>query len=97
MRTTKTILVAALLAGLSATAQAGSFGKPCTTEPEDKWMTLGAIEKIVNDHGYTVAKSKLKNGCVELYARDSQDNRIEFFIDPATGNPVGVDWKNPTR
>jgi hypothetical protein len=60
-------------------------------------MTLEGIEKIVKDHGYEIAKSKMKNGCAEIYARDKQGVRVEFFIDPATGNPVGTDWKNPTK
>lgn len=58
-------------------------------------MTIEAIEKLVKDHGYEVAKSKMKGTCAEVYARDTkQGTRIEFFIDPATGNPVGTNWKN---
>lgn len=83
--------------GMATNAEAGGFGKPCTTEPKEKWMALEAIEKIVKDHGYEVAKSKLKNACAELYVRDAQGVRIELFIDPATGNPVGSDWQNPTK
>jgi hypothetical protein len=93
------MIAAALLAGLSAaalsgTAQAGSFGKACTTEPQEKWMSLEAIQKIVTDHGYEIAKSKIKDSCVEVYARDKQGTRVELFIDPTTGTPVGADWKN---
>ena len=58
-------------------------------------MTIEAIEKLVKDHGYEVAKSKMKGTCAEVYARDKeQGTRIEFFIDPATGNPVGTNWKS---
>ncbi len=88
------IATTALLA-FAATASAASFGKPCTSEPEAKWMTLDAIRKIIEDHGYTVAKAKMKGTCAEVYARDADGKRIEFFIDPATGNPVGTDWKAP--
>lgn len=91
------IITAALLAGFSGSALAESYGKPCTTEPNAKWMTLGAIEKIVKDHGYEVAKSKMKGTCAEIYARDTDGKRIEFFIDPATGNPAGTDWKTPEK
>lgn len=84
-----------MLAGLASSAMAESYGKPCTTEPKEKWMTIEAIEKLVKDHGYEVAKSKMKGTCAEVYARDKeQGTRIEFFIDPATGNPVGTSWKN---
>jgi hypothetical protein len=47
-------------------------------------------------NGYEIAESKIKDGCVEVYARDKQGTRVEYFIDPATGNPVGADWKNPS-
>lgn len=88
------IVTAALFLSLaSSSAGAAGLGKPCTTEPESKWMSKEAIEKIVTDHGYTIAKSKMKNACAEVYARDKQGNRVELFIDPVTGNPVGTDWK----
>ncbi|WP_045834980.1 PepSY domain-containing protein [Hyphomicrobium sp. 99] len=92
----KTVLITtALLVGLASNAMAESYGKSCTTEPKEKWMTIEAIEKLVKDHGYEVAKSKMKGTCAEVYARDKeQGTRIEFFIDPATGNPVGTNWKN---
>lgn len=89
-----TMTIAALLAGLSATAHAANFGKPCTTEPKEKWLSLDAIEKIVKDRGYDVAKSKLNGTCVEVYARDKDGKRIEFFVDPATGIAVGSERKS---
>ncbi len=89
----KFILATAILMAFSASAFAESFGKPCTTEPESKWMTLAAIEKNVKEHGYEVVKAKMKASCAEIYARDTDGKRIEFFIDPATGNPVGTEWK----
>jgi hypothetical protein len=94
----KTFLIAtALVAGFASQAAAESYGKPCTSEPKEKWMTLEAIEKIVKDHGYDVAKSKMKGSCAEIYARDKDGKRIEYFIDPVTGNPVGTVWKAPDQ
>lgn len=93
----KMMIAAVVLAAFSGSAFAESFGKPCTTEPKEKWMTLDAIEKIVKDHGYEVAKAKMKDTCAEIYARDTDGKRIEFFIDPATGNPVGTEWQAPSK
>lgn len=93
----KLIITAALLSTMSGVAMAESYGKPCTTVPQDKWMTLEAIEKFVKDHGYEVGKSKMKGSCAEIYAKDTDGKRIEFFIDPATGNPVGTEWKAPAK
>ena len=91
------IIATAVLAAISGSAMAESYGKPCTSEPKSKWMTLDAIEKMVKDHGYAVAKAKMKDACAEIYARDTDGKRIEFFIDPATGNPVGTEWKAPAK
>lgn len=33
---------------------------------------------------------------VEVYVRDKQGMRVEFFSDPSTDTPVGGDWKNPS-
>ncbi len=92
------LAIAAILASLATGAGATGFGKPCTTEPVEKWMKVEAIEKIVADHGYTVLKTKLKSSCAEVYARDKDGTKVELFLDPVTGNPVGVDggptWKN---
>jgi hypothetical protein len=89
----KYLIAAAALATLSGNVYAESFGQPCTAAPQAKWMTLDAIKQNVVDHGYTVAKAKMKGTCAEVYARDTDGKRIEFFIDPETGNPVGTEWK----
>lgn len=89
----KIIIATAFLTACSASAFAESYGKPCTAEPESKWMTLDVIKANVKDHGYEVVKAKMKGSCAEVYARDTDGKRIEFFIDPATGNPVGTEWK----
>jgi hypothetical protein len=92
----KRILIAtAAVLAYATTAAAGSFGKPCTTEPKEKWMSLDAIQKIISEHGYKVAKAKMKGTCAEVYALDTDGKHIEFFIDPATGNPVGTTLKAP--
>jgi hypothetical protein len=93
----KVLIATALVIGFSATAEAESYGKPCTATPKEKWLSIEALEKIVSDHGYTVAKSKFKGTCVEVYARDKQGQRVELFLDPATGNPADAGWANPTK
>lgn len=90
----KILIATALLAGLSGAAFAESYGKPCTSVPKDKWLSIEAIEKIVADHGYQVGKSKIKGTCAEVYAKDTKGARVELFIDPATGNPAGSTWPN---
>jgi hypothetical protein len=88
----KLILATALLAAASSTAFAEGYGKPCTAEPKEKWMTVDAIEKLVKEHGFEVRKTKIKASCAEVYVVDKQGKRQELFLDPATGNPAGSDW-----
>lgn len=71
-------------------AEAGSFGKPCTSEPQARWKTIEEIETVVAERGYSVAKSKFKSACAEIYARDKDGKRVELFVDPATGTILGV-------
>lgn len=89
----RTLIATLLLVGLSGAVFAEGYGKPCTAEPKEKWMTTEALEKIVKDHGYEVRKSKVKNACAEVYVVDKKGARHELFLDPATGNPAGSDWQ----
>ena len=92
----KTLLTSAAIGMLLATsAWAGNPSGPCTTEPKDKWMKIEDIEAFVVKHGYVVLKSKIKDSCVELYAKDAKGQKVEFFIDPATGFVVEADQKRP--
>lgn len=74
---------------LAPAASAGSLGKPCTSEPQAKWMPLPALEKKVAEQGFTVRSSKIKKACAEVYAIDAKGAQVELFIDPATGTIVG--------
>lgn len=76
------------LAAASA-ANAGSLGKPCTSEPQAKWMPLPALEKMVAGQGFTVRSAKIKKACAEVYAVDAKGAQIELFLDPATGAIIG--------
>lgn len=90
---TKIALSALLIALGSTAAFAEKSSKPCTSEPKDKWLKIEAIEKIVADHGYKVAKAEFENACAEIYARDAAGKRVELFLDPVTGNPADGAWK----
>ncbi len=88
----KALISAAALATLVAAAgiaEAGSFGRPCTTSPEAGWLSAEALKAKVEALGYKVEKSKVKNACGEFYVRDAKGAKSELFVDPATGDIVG--------
>ena len=83
------LLTAALigLGGISA-AQASSLGRPCTAEPQDRWLSLDALKAKAESKGYKVQKAKLKAACGEIYALDVNGARTELFLDPTSGEIV---------
>lgn len=85
------IVALAIAAALAAplTAEAGSFGRACTSAPQSEWLTLEALQAKVTAMGYKVQKGKLKNGCGEIYTIDKDGNRVELFVDPTSGAIVG--------
>lgn len=75
--------------GFASSAQAGSLGRPCTSAPENQWLSIEELTAKVEGLGYTVKKGKLKNACGELYAIDKNGSRAELFVDPTNGQVVG--------
>ncbi|HEY6023987.1 MAG TPA: PepSY domain-containing protein [Pseudolabrys sp.] len=84
----------ALIAGFVAPAQAGSLGRPCTTAPQNEWLSLAALQSKVEAAGFSaqndwvVQKTKLKNSCAEFYVTAKTGARLELFVDPATGTII---------
>lgn len=81
--------VAAILA-TAATAHASSLGRPCTTAPENQWLSIETLQSKVEALGYKVRKAKLKKACGELYTIDKSGNQVELFVDPTDGKIVGT-------
>jgi hypothetical protein len=86
---TSAFVIAVVVLGMTSSAQAGSFGQPCTTAPQSQWLSVDELQRKVEGLGYRVQKAKLKQSCGELYARDKSGNRVELFVDPASGKIVG--------
>jgi len=83
------IALAIAVLGLASSAQAGTLGRPCTSAPENQWLSIDELRAKVEGLGYTVKKAKLKNACGELYAIDKNGSRAELFVDPTNGQVVG--------
>jgi hypothetical protein len=83
--TTSVILIGLVAA---SAAQAGSFGKPCTSAPASQWLSIDALKAKAEAQGYKVQKAKLKAACGELYALDKNGARTELFVDPTSGEIV---------
>lgn len=86
---TRTAILAAMLLTTATLANAGSLGRPCTTTPQNQWLSLDALQAKVEALGYQVRKAKLKAACGELYTIDRNGGRVELFVDPTSGAIVG--------
>lgn len=89
MRTFAFLMFAAVLAGATSAAEAGSLGRPCTTAPQSQWLSIEALQAKVEGLGYQVRQAKLKKACGEIYALDKTGARVELFVDPTSGDIVG--------
>lgn len=86
----RTIIIAALVSGSVgvAAAQADSLGRPCTSTPESKWLSVDVLKAKAEALGYQVKKAKVKDACGEIYVIDKSGARAELFVDPSTGDIV---------
>jgi len=89
MRKITLLATAVVMLSFVTTAGAGGLGRPCTTAPQAQWLPMQTLQAKVEALGYRVQKSKLKNACGEIYARDRNNNRVELFVDPTSGKIVG--------
>lgn len=83
------LAIAVMMLDAMTSTQAGNFGRPCTATSQDQWLPLDALLGRIEALGYQVEKAKLKKSCGELYALDKSGNRVELFVDPASGEIVG--------
>jgi hypothetical protein len=83
------ITTAATLLIAASTAQANSWGKPCTSAPDNQWLSVQALQSKVEAQGYKVQKAKLKKACGEFYTLDKAGAEVELFVDPTNGSIVG--------
>ncbi len=84
------VLSAFAVLGTASFAQAGSLGQACTQAPKEQWLSMDALQKKVEEVGFKVQKSKLRNSCAEFYVTAQTGARMEVFSDPATGTIIAA-------
>ncbi len=83
------ISAVAVAVAIASSAQASSLGRPCTSAPENQWLSVQQLQAKVEALGYKVQKAKLAKACGEFYTLDKSGNRVELFVDPTSGQVVG--------
>lgn len=71
---------------LATTAQAGPR---CTDGNQDNWIAADTMQQQIKDQGYRIKKFKVTSGgCYEIYGWDQQDNKVEIYFHPVSGDVV---------
>ncbi len=73
-------VTAAGLAGVSPAFASGS----CSTAPQSQWQPQSALETQLKADGYDIRQIKVENGCYEVYATDSNGNRMNLAYNAET-------------
>jgi hypothetical protein len=56
----RTLTITAILTatlGMTSFAEAGGFGKTCTSAPQSRWFSIGDLQRKVEEQGYKVQKA----------------------------------------
>lgn len=75
--------VLAVLAFLAASGTALADDDDCIV-PMAQWQPRAAVQRMAMEHGWTVARIRIDDGCYEIIGRDAQGRQIEVKIDPGT-------------
>ncbi len=67
-------------------------GDDCAV-PMTKWQPREAVEKLAADHGWTLRRIRIDDGCYEMIGRDAEGRAIEVKLDPATLAIVEIEFE----
>lgn len=57
---------------------------------EGKWISQEEAQDKAAGLGYDVRKVKIENGCYEIYAINKEDQKVEIFMNPVSGEVVTI-------
>lgn len=83
----RTTLVLAFFA-TPAAALASTYDGECTDRPQSEWLSTAAVKERFQAKGYTVGKVKSHGSCYEVYTRDENGKKTEFFVNPTDASVV---------
>lgn len=69
---------------LSLIASSTALASGDCHSPMSQWQSREAAAEQVRNMGIRIDRLKIDDGCYELRGRDSDDNRIDLKLDPAT-------------
>lgn len=81
------MMTTAMLVGAAGSAMASP---KCTSEPESKWLSEGAMKEKIAEMGYTKIRvfRKTTSGCYEIYGYTADGKKAEVYFNPVSGAVV---------
>jgi hypothetical protein len=70
-------------------AFASTYDGECTDRPKSEWMSTDRVKAHFDGRGFSVGKVKAAGSCYEVYAKDTDGNKIELFVNPVDATVVG--------
>ena len=81
--------LALALCAIPLASQASTYDGDCTNKPQSEWLSTSEVRARFEARGFTVGKVKAHGTCYEVYTRDKDGNKVEYFVNPATAGVVG--------
>ena len=69
---------------LASTPASASGAISCKAGPQSGWKSPQILTTKLTKEGWVVRKSKVDNGCYEVYGTTPEGNRVEAYFHPVT-------------
>ena len=60
--------------------------------PMADWQPRAAVAQMAAEHGWTVRRIKVDDGCYEINGTDAEGRRIEVTVQPATLQLLSIEY-----
>jgi hypothetical protein len=85
------LLISIAIAGLFFSVNGFATGlATCDSGPEEGWQKQSVLQEKLEKKGWEIRRIKVDGGCYEVYAKDSDGERVEAYFHPVTLEPVPI-------
>ncbi|WP_432697298.1 PepSY domain-containing protein [Marinobacterium sp. YM272] len=68
-----------------------AFAEDLCNVPEEQWQSMDAFEQAITDKGWKIKKTKVDDGCYEVYGWNEEGEKVEAYFNPKTFELVKMD------
>ncbi len=56
----------------------------CPVYPKEQWASEDTLKQTLAEEGYTIKKFKVDGNCYEIYGKNKEGKKVEFYFDTKT-------------